>query len=63
MQLVLVDDFITKENIKELIDPSADYVIDFIDNSRIKAALIAWCKQKKLKLLLWEEQAVKPTLV
>ena len=50
-ELVLVDDFITKENIEELIDPDADYVIDCIDNSRVKASLIAWCKRKKIKII------------
>jgi len=50
-ELVLVDDFLTKDNLEELIDPDADYVIDCIDNSRVKAALLAWCKRKKIKII------------
>jgi len=46
-----IDDFLTEENISQLIDENADYVIDCIDNSRIKAALIAWCKRNKLPII------------
>jgi tRNA A37 threonylcarbamoyladenosine dehydratase len=50
-ELTLIDDFVTQENIKELIDTNADYIIDCIDNSRVKAALIAWCKRQKIKII------------
>lgn len=48
---VLVDDFLTKDNIEELISKEADFVIDCIDNSRVKAALIAWSKRNKIKII------------
>jgi len=47
----LIDDFITQDNLAELIDVNTDYVIDCIDSSRIKAALIAWCKRRKIKII------------
>lgn len=47
----IIDDFITQENIQMLIDSDADYIIDCIDNSRVKAALIAWCKRQKIKII------------
>lgn len=48
---VLIDDFIDQDNLNQLIQSGADYVIDCIDNSRIKAALISWCKKKKIKII------------
>lgn len=50
-EVITIDDFITQDNLEELIDDSANYVIDCIDSSRIKAALIAWCKRRKLPIV------------
>jgi len=50
-EVCIIEDFLTQENIAELIDTDADYVIDCIDNSRVKAALIAWCKRQKVKMI------------
>lgn len=47
----LVDDFITQDNISELISSNTNYVIDCIDSSRVKAAMIAWCKRQKIKII------------
>ena len=47
----IIEDFLTQENITDLIDSDADYIIDCIDNSRVKAALIAWCKRQKIKII------------
>ena len=52
----LIDDFISEDNLDELIktnliNGNADFVIDCIDNSRVKAALIAWCKRRKIKII------------
>ncbi len=46
-----VDDFVTPENVGELIDKRFDYVLDAIDNFRAKAALIAHCKRNKIKII------------
>ena len=51
-QVHRIEDFITLENIAKLITPKYDYVIDCIDNFRIKAALAAYCKRNKIKLIL-----------
>ena len=46
-----IDDFIGRDNLAELINPDFDYVIDCIDDFRIKAALIDHCKKNKIKIL------------
>lgn len=50
-QVEIVDDFITLENIPELIAQSFDYVIDCIDSVKEKAALIAHCKRRKIPVI------------
>ena len=50
-QVIPVVDFISKDNLAEHIDNNTDYVVDAIDNARTKAALIAYCKRQKIKIL------------
>ena len=54
-EIVLIDDFLSQENLAEFIgdgiDEKADYIIDCIDSSRVKAPLIAWCKRRKIKII------------
>ena len=47
----IIDDFITPENIPESLNLGYDYVLDAIDSVRTKAALIAYCKRNKIKLI------------
>lgn len=47
----IIDDFITTENIPEYLNRGYDYVLDAIDSVRTKAALIAYCKRNKIKLI------------
>ena len=47
----IIDDFITLENIPEYLNRGYDYVLDAIDSVRTKAALIAYCKRNKIKLI------------
>ena len=47
----IIDDFITPENIPDYLNRGYDYVIDAIDSVRTKAALIAYCKRNKIKLI------------
>ena len=47
----LIDDFITPENIAEYIDGRFDYVLDAIDSMKPKAALLAYCKRNKIKII------------
>ncbi|MCL4108042.1 UNVERIFIED_CONTAM: hypothetical protein GTU68_017070 [Idotea baltica] len=50
-EVTLIDDFLSKDNLSDFIDENADYVIDCIDSSRVKAALISWCKRRKIKII------------
>ncbi|HID45034.1 MAG TPA: tRNA threonylcarbamoyladenosine dehydratase [Chromatiaceae bacterium] len=47
----LLDDFISLENIPEVITDDFDYVIDCIDSFRIKAELIAHCRRNSINLI------------
>ena len=47
----IIDDFISPENIPEYLNQGYDYVLDAIDSVRTKAALIAYCKRNKIKLI------------
>jgi tRNA A37 threonylcarbamoyladenosine dehydratase len=47
-----VEDFITADNLDQMIGAgNFDYVIDAIDNVRAKTALIAYCREKKIRLI------------
>lgn len=51
-QVTEVEDFLTLENVASLIEKqSFDYVIDAIDDSRAKTALIAHCKELNIPLI------------
>lgn len=47
----IIEDFVTLENIKELLTSSIDYVIDAIDSVNVKSAIIAHCKRNKLPII------------
>lgn len=47
----IIDDFITLENLADYLNQGYDYVIDAIDNVRVKAGIIAHCKRSKIKLI------------
>ncbi len=47
----LIDDFITPDNISGYIDARFDYVLDAIDSIKPKAALLAYCKSNKIKVI------------
>jgi len=46
-----IEDFVTLENLRELISGEFDYVIDAIDSVTIKTAIIAHCKRNKLPII------------
>lgn len=46
-----IEDFVTAENLFELMSKGYDYVIDAIDSVKIKTAIIAHCKRNKLPLI------------
>lgn len=52
-RVALVDDFLTEENVRELIPPGGfDVVIDACDSARAKAALIAHARRNKIRLVV-----------
>jgi tRNA A37 threonylcarbamoyladenosine dehydratase len=51
-KVTLVEDFITPDNLGEMIGAARyDYVIDAIDSAKAKAALIAYCRQHAVPLI------------
>lgn len=51
----LIDDFLTEDNLTELLSDFAQqniWIVDAIDNVRVKAALIAWSKRHKFKIIV-----------
>ncbi|KGQ69501.1 tRNA cyclic N6-threonylcarbamoyladenosine(37) synthase TcdA [Chelonobacter oris] len=50
-EVSVIDDFLTLDNIADYIQPHFDYVIDAIDSVKVKAALIAYCKRHKIRLI------------
>lgn len=47
----IIDDFISPENQADNLNHGYDYVIDAIDNVKIKASLIAYCKRNKINVI------------
>ncbi|MCZ2721819.1 tRNA cyclic N6-threonylcarbamoyladenosine(37) synthase TcdA [Marinomonas sp. 15G1-11] len=50
-QVNAVEDFVTPENVAELLNNQYDYVIDAIDSLKPKAAMVAWCRRNKVKII------------
>lgn len=46
-----IEDFIAPENFAEYLGGGLDYVVDAIDSVRTKAALIAWCRDQRLRII------------
>ena len=46
-----IEDFVTRDNVDLMLDRGYDYVIDAIDNVRVKAAMIAHCQLRQLPLI------------
>lgn len=50
-EIVAIDDFVTPQNVEQMLGQGFDYVIDAIDSVRPKAALIAYCRRNKIPLI------------
>lgn len=50
-QVETKEEFATTDNLDELISQETDWVIDCIDNHRVKAALINTCRRRKIKII------------
>ena len=46
-----VSDFVTRDNMADCITEQMDCVIDCIDSVAAKAALISWCKRRKIPII------------
>ena len=46
-----IEDFVTVDNLAEMLAQDYDFIIDCIDNFRVKTAMIAYCRRNKLKLI------------
>jgi tRNA A37 threonylcarbamoyladenosine dehydratase len=51
-QVTQIEDFVTLDNLDAMLGGGYDFVIDAIDSARTKAAMIAWCKRHKVKLIV-----------
>ena len=50
-QITIIADFVNRDNLAEMITDDLDYVVDAIDNARVKAAIIKHCKRNKIKVI------------
>lgn len=50
-QVRVIDDFLARENLDDYLGTPVTAVLDAIDSVQVKAALIAWCKRRKLPLV------------
>ena len=50
-QISTVTDFVNKENVAAILEQKTDFVVDAIDNARVKAQLIYHCKRNKIKII------------
>jgi tRNA A37 threonylcarbamoyladenosine dehydratase len=50
-QVTAVEDFLTVDNLEELLSNRFDYIIDCIDGFRTKAHLIAWCRRNRINVI------------
>ena len=52
-QVTLIEDFIAPDNLDRMIGARGyDYVVDAIDSVKAKAAMIAWCRQPDLPMII-----------
>ncbi|HQR51015.1 MAG TPA: tRNA cyclic N6-threonylcarbamoyladenosine(37) synthase TcdA [Methylophilaceae bacterium] len=51
-QVTQVEDFVTPDNLDAMLSGGYDFIIDAIDSAKTKAAMIAWCKRHKVKLIV-----------
>jgi tRNA A37 threonylcarbamoyladenosine dehydratase len=50
-EVIEVEDFVTADNLDDMLGRGYDFVVDAIDNARVKAAMINWCKRRKIKMI------------
>lgn len=50
-QVTAIDAFVEADNLEQMLGRGFDYVVDAIDQVRIKVAMIAWCKAHDLPVI------------
>jgi tRNA A37 threonylcarbamoyladenosine dehydratase len=50
--LILIDDFLTVDNLSDLIHEGHDVIVDAIDQVKVKCALADYCSDKKINLVI-----------
>ncbi|OMH32634.1 tRNA cyclic N6-threonylcarbamoyladenosine(37) synthase TcdA [Motiliproteus sp. MSK22-1] len=50
-QCEVVEEFLDQDNLQELLDNNYDFVIDAIDSVKAKAAMIAFCRRRKIPII------------
>jgi tRNA threonylcarbamoyladenosine dehydratase len=50
-QVNCIEDFVTPDNVKQLLDSRFDFVVDATDSVKAKAAMIAHCKRHKIPII------------
>ncbi len=50
-QVTMIEDFVTPDNVAELIHQELDYVVDATDSIKAKAAMVAHCKRHKIPVI------------
>jgi len=50
-QVNKIEDFVSIDNVPELMTKDFDYVIDCADSHRVKAAMVAHCRRNKIKII------------
>lgn len=51
-QVACIEDFVTLDNLSELLTQDFDVVIDAIDQARVKVAMIAHCRRQRLPVVV-----------
>lgn len=46
-----IESFATQDNLAEILPESLDYVVDAIDSAGVKAAMIAYCRRRKIPII------------
>jgi tRNA A37 threonylcarbamoyladenosine dehydratase len=46
-----IEDFVTPDNVSELLNSTYDYVVDATDSIKAKAAMVAHCKRNKIPII------------
>ncbi|PKO49836.1 MAG: tRNA threonylcarbamoyladenosine dehydratase, partial [Betaproteobacteria bacterium HGW-Betaproteobacteria-20] len=52
VNVIGIEDFVTAENVSELLDKQFNGVIDCVDDAKAKAAIAAFCQSNKIPLVM-----------